>query len=275
MFTGRNRRSGSLRSVWYRRERKRRPREVSTQTNTLQPVSPPRPRPVPIEGHWQCGNPDAMIRCLVRLATDPRIVFHLPIQTVERKLRLFYCACCRIRWDSLSPSCRNAIVTVERYADGWENRRGLHKARRAVQDVGRVVRAIPYSQDQWDARSLIALVERAAEVPTRFRTGVICGGYPVQATTQVVLLRDLFDNPFRPYSVEPRWITPTVVALARVIYSERSFDLMPILADALQDAGCDDEYILTHCRGHEDVSSPVQSSHARGCWLIDAILGKE
>jgi len=63
------------------------------------------------------------------------------------------------------------------------------------------------------------------------------------------------------------WRTSTAVALASGIYEECAFDRMPILADALQDAGCETEEVLTHCR--EEVV------HTRGCWVIDAILGKE
>jgi hypothetical protein len=60
--------------------------------------------------------------------------------------------------------------------------------------------------------------------------------------------------------------TSTAVALARGIYEDRAFDRMPILADALQDAGCDNEDILDHCRGPEP--------HVRGCWVVDLLLGK-
>jgi hypothetical protein len=62
------------------------------------------------------------------------------------------------------------------------------------------------------------------------------------------------------------WFTTTVSTLAAQIYASHEFSALPILADALQDAGCDDEQILTHCRG----SKP----HARGCWVLDAILGR-
>ncbi|WP_439626966.1 hypothetical protein [Gemmata sp.] len=67
-------------------------------------------------------------------------------------------------------------------------------------------------------------------------------------------------------TVDPAWLTSDVLALARGIYAERAFDRMPILADALQDAGCDNEDVLTHCR---DASAP----HVRGCWVVDLVLG--
>ncbi len=67
--------------------------------------------------------------------------------------------------------------------------------------------------------------------------------------------------------IDPAWRTSDVVALARGIYDDRAFDRMPILADALQDAGCNSDDILNHCR---DTNTP----HARGCWVVDLVLGK-
>jgi hypothetical protein len=85
--------------------------------------------------------------------------------------------------------------------------------------------------------------------------------------TQADFLRDIFGNPFRPVIFSPEWRTSTVLALARQIYDSRDFSAMPILADALQDAGCDNAEVLNHCL------EPV--SHVRGCWVIDLILSKD
>src|SRR5262249_21292895 len=84
---------------------------------------------------------------------------------------------------------------------------------------------------------------------------------------QCDLLRDIFGNPFRPVSLNPSWLTPPVVALAEGIYADRAFDRLPILADAIQDAGCENADLLGHCRG--------PGPHARGCWAVDLVLGKE
>jgi hypothetical protein len=81
-----------------------------------------------------------------------------------------------------------------------------------------------------------------------------------------VLIRDIFGNPFRPITLNPSWLTSTVIALVTGIYSEKAFDRMPILADALQDAGCDNEEVLNHCRS--------EGQHCRGCWCVDLVLGK-
>jgi hypothetical protein len=88
-----------------------------------------------------------------------------------------------------------------------------------------------------------------------------------ECAAQTDLLRDIVGNPFRPVTFSPRWRTSTAVAIARGMYESRDFGAMPILADALQDAGCEAEAILTHCRDAQQV-------HVRGCWVVDLVLGK-
>ena len=66
--------------------------------------------------------------------------------------------------------------------------------------------------------------------------------------------------------MDPQWLTSTVVAVAQGIYVDRAFNRLPILADALQDVGCEHAKILTHCRG--------PGPHVRGCWVVDLVLGK-
>ena len=81
-----------------------------------------------------------------------------------------------------------------------------------------------------------------------------------------IVLRDIFGNPFRPVTIDPAWLTATVVSLATAIYDERAFDWMPILGDAMEDAGCSSREILDHCR--------QPGEHARGCWVVDLVLEK-
>jgi hypothetical protein len=88
-------------------------------------------------------------------------------------------------------------------------------------------------------------------------------GLPLLST----VVRDLFGNPFRPITLNPTWLTSTVLSLAGQMYDSRDFCPMPILADALQDAGCDNADILQHCRG--------PGPHVRGCWVVDKLLSKE
>ncbi len=85
---------------------------------------------------------------------------------------------------------------------------------------------------------------------------------------QIELTHDIFGNPFRLVPFSPSWRTDTAISLARQMYESREFSAMPILADALQDAGCDNTDILNHCRDTAQV-------HVRGCWVVDLVLGKK
>jgi hypothetical protein len=89
----------------------------------------------------------------------------------------------------------------------------------------------------------------------------------LQVVNQIEISRDIFGNPFRPVTFDPDWRTSTAVALAKQMYDSRDFSAMPILADALQDAGCEHVDVLTHCRDAKGV-------HVRGCWVVDLVLGK-
>jgi hypothetical protein len=81
------------------------------------------------------------------------------------------------------------------------------------------------------------------------------------------LLRDVFGDPYRPAPFDPRWRSADAAGLARGIHADRAFDRLPILADALEEAGCDNAETLAHCRG--------PGPHARGCWVVDRVLGRE
>jgi hypothetical protein len=81
------------------------------------------------------------------------------------------------------------------------------------------------------------------------------------------LLRDIFGNPFHRTVLDPACRTPAAVALARAIYDERLFEDLPVLGDVLEEAGCTDPPVLSHCRG--------PGPHVRGCWVVDLVLAKE
>jgi hypothetical protein len=124
-------------------------------------------------------------------------------------------------------------------------------------------------------RHLSAATQRAQAADAAFHPqwDVRRIAFPVTLHTRHILqreqcdwLRCLFANPFQPITFSPSWLTSTAVALATSIYDSRDFSAMPILADALQDAGCDNDDILTHCR--------QPGEHVRGCWVVDLILGK-
>ena len=82
-------------------------------------------------------------------------------------------------------------------------------------------------------------------------------------------MREIFPNEFHSVTSDPSWLTwkdCTIRKLAQYIYRDRAFDRLLILADALEDAGCDNADILAHCRG--------PGPHVRGCWVVDLLLGK-
>ena len=85
----------------------------------------------------------------------------------------------------------------------------------------------------------------------------------------VPLVHDIFGNPFRPVCVSSSWLAwndGAIRKMAQVVYDDRAFDRLPLLADALEDAGCTDADILSHCR--------TPGEHVRGCWVVDLLLGK-
>jgi hypothetical protein len=205
-------------------------------------------------------------------ATDPTpMLAFLGDRVSERKLRLFVCACCRLCWDSLTDGrSRRAIEVNEAYADGMCSQNELKHARleayrgradsferlgnrRLLQDV---------SDEIYRATGINENTLRLAVWSFRYcaQEGLIT---PILAD----LFRDILGNPFRPVTADPSWLTTTVVSLAEGIYADRAFDRLPILADALQDAGCENADILSHCRS--------DGPHTRGCWVVDLLLGKE
>ena len=107
------------------------------------------------------------------------------------------------------------------------------------------------------------LIDRDLEVMEAERLALMAAF----SNTQCVLLREIFGNPFQPVAFDPAWRTDTAVSLARQMYESREFSAMPILADALQDAGCENSDILNHCRD-------ANATHVRGCWVVDLLLGK-
>jgi hypothetical protein len=212
----------------------------------------------------------------------------------DRKLRLFVAACCRRVWHLLTDDrSRGAVEAQERYADGAAPAHELRAAQSAALAAaesdesvgapasakfaaaeagfgaparGRARATLEAEAGAYDAAKFAA--EAAGlDGPGRDRPGGWHAGRDAEQGAQGDLLRDLFGNPFRPGSADPSWLTPTAVALAQTIYADRAFDRLPLLADALMDAGCDSEDILTHCRS--------AGPHVRGCWVVDLVLGLE
>jgi hypothetical protein len=183
----------------------------------------------------------------------------------ERRLRLFTCACCRRIWPLLTNSRdRRGVEVAELHADGRATSQEVLQARAGPgrPASGRVLwlPSEPWWPEvgPWEAARRVAAFAAAVAAP---------GEEPAQCR----LLRDLFD-PFRLAKLDASWLTPTVVSLAVASYEERlpSGHLEParllILADALLDAGCDDVQLLEHLRSG--------GAHWRGCFAVDAVLGK-
>jgi hypothetical protein len=189
-----------------------------------------------------------------------------------RKLRLVAVACCRhLGLRVAGQELMQAIEAAEGYADGLGSKAALKRAR---QGVAAVRHEIPADQaervPEWVALWLaeVAASENAfgGVVPEILRLSGLGLLKEEDRPREGLLLRCLFGNPFRPTTIDPAWLTTEVLALARSIYDSRSFDRMPVLAEYLDEAGCDDDAILSHSRG--------PGPHARGCSVIELVLGK-
>jgi hypothetical protein len=218
--------------------------------------------------------------------TDPRpMLASLEGKASDRKLRLFAAACCRRIWHLLPDQrSRQAVEVAERYADGRATDEELETASDAAHavwdaDMKRAARA-----GKWDRRSRLPYYSASAAaynvaIPLGWWGGAPAFVAPdeiargahanvdAEGMAQCVLLRDILGPlPFRPLAVEPTWLTSNVASLAHTAYDERAFDRLPILADALEEAGCTDAELLAHCR--------QPGEHVRGCWVVDLVLAK-
>jgi hypothetical protein len=209
------------------------------------------------EAKWlTCDDPEQMIGRVWPAASN-------------RKLRLFACACCYRVYNEKSNGRELASVAIaERFADGVATVEELQQAEEAM-DRGDY-RSGPGDYVSHQEIWTLLEVPQAAAWLVEYN-GVYRGAEPgvlkrQERLGQTQLLRDIFGNPFRPITLDRVWLTSTVTALAVQMYESRDFGAMPILADALQDAGCDSEDVLNHCRG--------PGPHVRGCWVVDLVLGK-
>lgn len=234
------------------------------------------------EGEWlACTDPTPMLECLEAqdLLTD-------------RKQRLFDYASVRRIWHLLlDERGRRAVDVAERYADGIATLDELREAQGialAAADAQATL-SLPGTPNSysvlaaaagtaWEFRSGADPLQHAAEAiaweglavnrPPKRRLAK--AKFTDERKIQAALLRDIFGKPFRPVYVDSPWLAwhaSTLLNLAEGIYNNRVFDRLPILADALQEAGCTNSSILAHCW--------LPGPHVRGCWVVDLILGKE
>ncbi|HJZ91318.1 MAG TPA: hypothetical protein VKE40_10635 [Gemmataceae bacterium] len=204
-------------------------------------------------------------------STDPELLIEFIRPNVtERKLRLF--AATRFaQLIDLLPHDRQhrGIHLLEQMGDGTAAPNWRLEARRDVLvDYRGGLPTGDHSRDDPDHVALMlyrAIVSSDAAGHAAHATRGIINSNEKQAE-QCEILRDVLSNPFRPVAVDPRWRTADVAGLARAIYEDKAFDRLPILADALMDAGCADEQVLAHCRG--------EGPHVRGCWVVDLVLDR-
>jgi hypothetical protein len=191
-----------------------------------------------------------------------------------RKWRLFMCACARRVLD-LAPqdACRAVLTIAEDYADGDAAHEDMIEMAQAASTPTRVIDGESIRRGALTARRIVVDVASMGESLLQVVTSMIGETIGIRAEREqetsalCALVRDIFGNPFRSSAFSPSWRTDTALALATQMYESREFSAMPILADALQDAGCDNDDILSHCRDTSQV-------HVRGCWVVDLVLGK-
>ncbi len=194
-----------------------------------------------------------------------------------RKLRLLAASNCRLIWDLIPRrDCKKAVEVAEAFADGEATKKAMTEMRAELRQIP--VQRFAY----WQTRAFGACFDVVHDKIASRVFGIfvdVAGAalmrklpewdYDEMQEIQLSRLLDVVGPlPFRKTKLQPNWLTDTVTILARTMYDSRDFGAMPILADALQDAGCDNDEILIHCR------DPKQH-HCRGCWVVDLILGKE
>ncbi len=210
---------------------------------------------------------------------DPWTMLHFVQRSKpsERKVRLFNAAICRRFWSYLPEASKAILLRSELLADGLMQPTsdepdlcGLANAAIAPFDRR-------YPTKQFPSREIRIQRDAAAAVCYAVIPNELWGaaGYfweidPAEKGTHSIIIRDVFGNFFRPVALDASWLGwngGTVLKLAEAIYDDRAFDLLPVLADALEEAGCHDADLLGHCRR--------PGEHVRGCWAVDLILCKE
>jgi hypothetical protein len=228
------------------------------------------------EAEWQGGGESAPM------------LAQLGAQASGRKQRLLACANCRRWWNELSwPTQRRAVEVAERFADGRASDADLAAAAETATMVAAAApqfeafayQAAAAAANEDAAEALRATLEAlehvarsaaAAETaPGEDEAAVVAAALADERRAQAVLIRELFGNPFRPVAADPFWLCwndGCVVKMARVISDDRHWTDLPILGDALEEAGCNSQSLLRHCR--------QPAGHVPGCWALDLLLGQ-
>jgi hypothetical protein len=182
----------------------------------------------------------------------------------DRKLRLFAVACCRRVWRHMKDGrSRQAVEAAERFADGLVG----EPERIFSSKIAYAASATPAGA----AARAVVEVDAWASDASRFASWAARGILRAdELRAQADLACDVLGDIFCPVTIYPAWLSwhdGLPVSMARRMYDSRDFSDMPVLADALEEAGCRDADILGHCRS--------EGEHVRGCWVVDLLLGKE
>src|SRR5262245_29253132 len=195
----------------------------------------------------------------------------------NRKLKLFAVACCRRSRDfNTDMGYRNVVDLEEKEADGFAIADDFRIAVEPDVPSGnnfdvQLVPSVLLSNSLEAAKDAVTEAVESAAWNIAYSSGFWHSIRDNEQATLATLLRDIVGNPLLPLlGIDSSWLAwneGTILKLARRIYDERAFDDLPILADALEDAGCDNADILAHCRG--------PGPHVCGCWVVDLLLAKE
>ncbi|QEH34491.1 hypothetical protein OJF2_30300 [Aquisphaera giovannonii] len=203
----------------------------------------------------------------------------------DRKLQLFAAACCRRAW-SIGPDRRHEelVEAAERFANGWLSEAEFERCREAVI----AMREDNPDEEPWSpswcltSATLHARGGGAARYAARFVANglaVLAGEQESEAwhaalhdemRHQCEILRDVIGDPFRPFRFDPSWLSHEgrpAQRMAEEMEESGRYDELGRLADVLEQNGCKDLAVLEHCRR--------ASGHVPGCWVIDALLGRE
>ena len=207
---------------------------------------------------------------------------HIQYTTNDRKWRLLAVASVReIEHWVTEDCCRKMMDLAERHSDGLVTDETIESLRHHATRVAWPSQTgiAPYTADF--VASQVGIAEKGADCVWRARwvhgmvwQVIMAMGTRYTDETRALrdesdcqLIREIFGNPFRPMALDAAWHAPTVIGIARSIYEQKQFSHMPLLADALEEAGCHLSDVLHHCRSGEQ--------HWRGCWLLDVLLAKD
>jgi hypothetical protein len=229
-----------------------------------------------VEDWLRADNPDVLLNVVWpdRARGLPR-----PPATTVRRLRLFCCACARSVWDLLHTEARNTVVVREKYADGFASEADLRAAGSRIESNPMTAAELAQNallDDAFEAARWAAKARgtRAAGHAPEYGSAKLpkwhakwTAAFVAERAKQAEFVRDIFPPPGYTLALRTEWLTDTVVAIAKQMDATGDFGAVPILADALQDAGCDDEIALARCRAASGV-------HCRGNWVVDSVLGR-